>query len=253
MANEAQIYQIILNLCSNAFNAMESEGGVIEISVKEVDDRLVLTFKDSGIGIESGNRKWIFDPFFNGKTIGKGKGTGLGLSVIYRLIEAHNGTINIDSKHDIGTTVTITIPTVMEGAANSDEAHSANKGPGRILIADDEIGLLALYKEILESENYEVTIKENGADALATFRENPDFFDLVITDQTMPKMTGKELAMNLLQIRPELPIIMTSGYDQSLRSEQVNTDSIRCYLQKPIGLRQLVDAVQIQLEAGQLG
>ncbi|MFT5691549.1 MAG: two-component system cell cycle sensor histidine kinase/response regulator CckA [Oceanicoccus sp.] len=242
----AQVYQIVFNICTNAYRAMEQSGGILEISVRKANGNILLQFKDSGVGIDTESHSRIFEPFFTNNTIGQG--TGLGLSVVYRIVEAHQGTITIESKLGTGTTFNITLPALVGKTQKITNANTDIKGRAHILVVDDEVSLLTLYKEILESEDYQVTTTENGVQALAAFTKNPALFDLVLTDQKMPQMNGKELAKQLLQIRPELPIIITSGYNQALSSETMTAMGIRCSLQKPVGLKDLVDTVKIHLE-----
>lgn len=241
LGDKTQIHQIIVNLCTNASHAMEKTGGLLQLSLKRAGESLVLRIKDNGSGISQEDQQNIFDPFFTTKEVGKG--TGLGLSVVCRIIENHQAEISVESALDEGTTFTVTFPITTEAIVEEPKHERCMVGTGRILIVEDEPAIAELYQIILESTGYEVTTRENGLAALTLFKEQPNQFDLVLTDQTMPKMTGEELAKQLFTIRPDLPIVLISGYSEMANSEQPLDSGIRQYLQKPVKLRLLTEAV----------
>jgi len=241
LGEATQVHQVIVNLCMNAYHAMEKTGGVILISLEKFNDSLQLIVSDTGCGISSENQHRIFDPFFTTKEVDKG--TGLGLSVVYRIIENLQGNILVDSKLGIGTTFTITLPMTKEPLPLEPAAVEREEGAGHILIVEDEEDLALLYKEYLEAVGYETTLLNNGLSALSTFKQQPKRFDLVLTDNSMPKMTGEELAKELLAIRPNLPIILATGYNNIDDNKQAQANGIRQYLVKPIKLNLLTRAI----------
>ncbi|NQZ88975.1 MAG: response regulator [Colwellia sp.] len=254
MADRTQLHQILLNVCTNAYHAITHESGTIEISLqqpKELPDYfhdknkpfLRLKIKDSGCGMSPDIQKNIFDPFYTTKQ--QGHGTGLGLSVVHGLVKKHHGKIFVDSEEGKGTTFTIYFPAVDAVVIEIKPPVShRKKGTGSILIAEDEIEIAALYQEYLEGLNYTIKVCHNGADALSIFKQAPDKYDLVLTDYAMPKMTGSQLIQELHKIRPELPVILCSGYNDSLELSELNIN--KC-LKKPLNLAQLQDAINQSL------
>ncbi len=225
-ADPTQLHQVILNICTNAADAMEEQGGILEIRLEEVtvasryDDihaslhpgsYLKLSIKDTGHGMERDVLERVFDPFFTTK--GLGKGTGLGLSVAHSIIKNHGGLLNVESIPGKGTEFHIYLPKIycieQQSAAN-DSLMVAN-GHERILFVDDEPALAFAGQKMLEKLGYEVVSGTDSREALQLFLEQPASFDLVITDQTMPHMTGEMLAREMLKVREELPIILCSG------------------------------------------
>jgi len=245
MGDTTQIHQIIINLCMNAFHSMESEGGILQISLSKSSESLVLKVSDTGCGITHDNKQKIFDPFFTTKEVDKG--TGLGLSVVYRIIQNLKGIITVDSELGNGTTFTITLPESSETIPVEACDVVDIRGTGHILIVEDEESLAQLYKEYLESIGYITTVRENGLSALNTFKEQPNNFDLILTDNSMPKLTGEELAKELLLIRPELPIILATGYNNMATEKQIQNSGIRKYLIKPVKLGALARAIKSYL------
>ena len=253
-ADETQMHQIILNLCANAHHAMEETGGTLEITLEEVRDYpssmdmgdgpcLKLTVKDSGQGIELDDLEQIFDPFFTTKDIGKG--TGLGLAVVHGIVEKHRGKITVESQRSQGTVFSIFFPTIEAECQDTRAQDSAlKKGNGHILIVEDEPELAILYREFLEGLDYVITVCGDGLDALAKFKENPNHFDLVLTDHAMPNMTGKQLIPKLLDIRSEMPIILSTGYSDLMSEEEAQALGVRKYLMKPFELTLLQDTIE---------
>jgi signal transduction histidine kinase len=241
LGDTTQIYQIVVNLCTNAHHAMEKEGGILQVSLKKVGESLMFKISDTGCGMTQEAQQMIFDPFFTTKEVGKG--TGLGLSVVYRIVENHQGNISVDSELGTGTTITIMFPITTEAVLVESPIVNDKEGMGRILIVEDETDIANLYKEYLEALGYETTLLDNGLAALNLFKEQPDRFDLVLTDHNMPKMTGEELAKELLLIRPELPIILVTGYNDMVGQNQDQRSDIRQYLLKPVKLGAVAQAI----------
>ncbi|PKI18183.1 hypothetical protein CXF71_00190 [Colwellia sp. 12G3] len=241
MGDTTQIHQVVVNLCMNACHAMEEKGGILQISLKNDDESLVLRVSDTGGGITQENKKRIFDPFFTTKEVDKG--TGLGLSVVYRIIENHQGNIFVDSEFGIGSTFTIILPKTTEVILVEQACVDNKEGAGHILIVEDEEDLAQLYKEYLETVGYKTTVRNNGEAALSTFKQHVNRFDLVLTDNSMPKMTGEELAKELLTIRPDLPIILATGYSNVATEKKAQHGGILQYLVKPVKLGLLTQAI----------
>ena len=270
LADKTQIHQIIVNLVTNAFHSMEESGGLLEVALVELEchncskvdrdsisnkDCLRLTIKDSGCGISQEDQSKIFDPFFTTKEVGKG--TGLGLAMVYSIVQDHGGVIEIDSELNKGTTVNICFPLLdgPEGTAKEIIQTPAESSPeprrgGHILVVEDEISLAEMYEEFLQGVGYVVSVCTNGSNALDLFRRSPSSFDLVLTDQAMPRMTGKQLCNELLQIRPDIPIILCTGYSGVLTEENVRSLGVCKYLIKPIQLNTLKQAIEDCLNEG---
>jgi nitrogen-specific signal transduction histidine kinase/ActR/RegA family two-component response regulator len=247
-ANPAQLQQVLMNLVSNADYAMRITGGVLEVHLDEVDitphgavaspplppgPYLRLTIQDTGVGMTPEVTARIFEPFFTTK--GPGEGTGLGLAVVYGIISRHGGTITVASTPGQGTTCTIYLPRVAEAPPVRDHlAEPLPTGTERLLYVDDEDVLSILARETLVRLGYAVTVCTSSHDALAAFYATPLGFDLVITDQTMPAMTGETLVRELRHIRPDLPIILCTGYSPLIDAEHAAVLGIDAFLLKPV-------------------
>ncbi len=262
-ADPSQLQQIIMNLGANASHAMWTKGGTMEIALRAVTvdspellpepdmtpgDYLVLSVSDTGIGMENKVLKRIFEPFFTTKE--KGQGTGLGLSMVYGIVKSHKGGIRVTSRPGQGSTFSVFLP----AAAIPEETDNGNGSRGalptgteRILLVDDEEAIVELGQGVLQSLGYTVVTKRSGKEALKTFRKDRAF-DLVITDQTMPQMTGVTLAVELLKLKPDLPVILCTGYSETVSRESVQKAGIREFLMKPLSRRQLASAVRKALE-----
>ena len=249
MADPTQIHQIIMNLATNAYHAMQETGGVLGLTLMQdeigSDDLefspdlkpgayLKLTVEDTGHGIDRDVMGKIFDPYFTTKAVGKG--TGMGLSVVYGIVKDHGGDIKVYSEPGQGTAFHVYLPVIETDAAepNAISVEPAPTGTERILFVDDEEVVVNLARQMLETLGYHVTTHTGSVAALEAFRGHPDEFDLVITDMTMPKMTGAELAPRLLEIRPDIPIILCTGFSEQIDEARVGTIGIRAYLAKPI-------------------
>lgn len=258
LADPTQIHQILMNLCTNAFHAMERTGGKLDIYLKETrlnasdlgEDRGVetgafvqLSVCDSGPGIDLATREKIFDPYFTTKEAGKG--TGMGLAVVHGIVESHGGIISLESEPGKGTAVHVFLPVVdMNVDLEMDAAEQLPHGSERILFVDDEEILTSLNKHMLEGLGYQVTISSNSRQALQIFQDRPDDFDLIITDQTMPGITGAELATRMLQIRPALPIILCTGYSSIISREKAMSIGIKAFADKPLGRKDLARLIR---------
>jgi PAS domain S-box-containing protein len=262
LADPTHIHQIVMNLATNAFHAMEVKGGMLTISLQKKilsrDDLATiadlqpgtfvqLSIKDTGEGILPEIRERIFDPFFTTKEVGKG--TGLGLSMVYRIVKSCNGSIACNSRLGEGAEFCILLP-ALEGHAieeNGSTGHTPH-GKEHILLIDDEEILAELGQAMLIRLGYHVTTRTNSLDALATFQNQPDTFDLIITDQTMPGMTGVDLARRILQIRPEVPIILCTGYSSLISEDKAKALGIKGFAVKPLAKKDIGELIRKVLD-----
>jgi CheY-like chemotaxis protein len=199
----------------------------------------MLTVQDTGCGISPEIMDKIFDPFFTTKELGKG--TGMGLSMVYGIVHDYGGTILVDSLPGNGTTFYLYFPCCDEMECNSETkpGPALLPGKGHVLLVDDEQMLGEMGKTLLERLGYRVTLFSGSLDALEAFRKEPSQFDLVITDQTMPEMTGIDLARNLLQLRPDIPIILCTGYSNLVNEDTAKAAGIKAFALKPMSRDQL--------------
>jgi len=256
LGDPTEIHQILMNLCTNAGYAMKERGGILEIILTEihVDENtkigdlitgsyLNLIVKDTGMGIPQNIVDKIFDPFFTTKP--QGEGTGLGLSVVHGIIESYGGKIYVESAPGKGTMFTIYLPSVKGGnkKETTGELKPPPMGKGRILCVDDEEDIVYLMTQLLTFSGFEVTGKTNSKEALEIFRNEPEKFDLIITDYTMPHMTGLVLAKEITNIRPHIPVILCTGLNDSISMEEVNSFGIKEILFKPVNVNTLVGTI----------
>jgi len=262
LADSTQIHQVILNLGTNAFHAMEETGGILEIGIKNVVFNQVaatpysdlipgkyvqLTVSDTGQGIAPEIRERIFDPYFTTKEIGKG--TGMGLSVVLGIVKGHGGAISVDSEPGKGTGIRIFLPMVEREAVTEFVAEEKLcTGNENILFVDDEESLADLGRMSLEKMGYRVTATARPAEALELFSSKPDQFDLVITDMTMPQMTGDRLAKEIMKIRPDMPIIICTGYHEKITEKKSLETGIKALLLKPVSINNLAKSVRKVLD-----
>jgi len=262
MANPTQLHQIAMNLITNAYHAVEESGGKIYVHLKEAElqsgdlaDSLlatgryaILSISDTGHGIGPALMDKIFEPYFTTK--GQGKGTGLGLSVVYGIVNEHGGDIKIYSELDIGTTFNVYLPLIEKPAEVEAVEKDVEYRPGteRILLVDDEESVVGIEKKMLERLGYEVTAKLCSPDALETFITTPDAFDLVITDMTMPEMTGDQLAKELMKINPDIPVIICTGFSPRIDKERTRAVGIKGFLMKPVVKSELAQVVRKALD-----
>lgn len=260
-ADPMQLYQVMMNVCTNAFHAMEESGGMLRVQLQvaeKVPTELVdvehskeafieLIISDSGYGVKTEIIDKIFDPFFTTKE--QGKGTGMGLAIAYGIIRDYGGTITVESEVRKGSTFHIYIPQSKNKATSPPEpVIEVPKGHERILFVDDEKLLCTTNKRMLERLGYQVTVKLCGVDALDLFSRQPDQFDVVITDQTMPRMTGIDLAQKLLMIRPDIPIILCTGYSSQIDEKGAKEKGIREFALKPLSMEQIARLIRKVLD-----
>ena len=263
LADPAQIHQIMLNLCTNAAHAMEEDGGVLEIEIQNVnlgeesvsiDPDLIpgnyvkITVSDTGQGISLEIIDRIFDPFFTTKEVGKG--AGMGLSVVHGIVKSYKGAIAIESELGKGTTLSVFFPVAEEEAGiESKTDEELPTGNEKILFIDDEELMVNMTKQILERLGYQVETKTDPVDALELFRSNPGQFDLVITDMAMPQMDGNKLVKEILNIRPEMPIILCTGFSEKVSEENARELGIRAFAMKPLVIQDFAVVVRKVLDA----
>ncbi len=262
-ADPTQIHQIIMNLCTNADYAMRETGGVLELNLSELSVGTAgtgelsllkpgtyfrLSITDTGPGMDRLTLERIFDPFFTTKP--KEEGTGLGLSVVHGIVKEHGGHITVKSEIDKGTSFNVYLPRIESiGPMQIESPALIQSGTERILIVDDEQGILNHMSQTLTKLGYQVTGMSSSTKALETFRLSPQEFDLVITDQTMPAMTGDVLAQQILLFRSDIPIILCTGYSHQITKERAKTLGIRELVMKPIVRRKLAETVRRTLDA----
>jgi len=258
LGNATQVHQILMNLCSNAAHAMREKGGVLTIGIKDVhleEEALVrkndlkkgayveIQVSDTGLGIPPEIMDKVFDPYFTTK--GLGTGTGMGLSVVLGIVESYGGTIDLESRQNQGTTVHIYIPVIQNGSDSPllQPSEPLNLGKGRILFIDDEETIVAMNKRILERLGYQVTGFASSLDALECFRRQPDSFDLILTDMTMPGINGEDLALAAMKIRADIPIILCSGYSYTMTTQRAKELGIKAFFMKPVDKRELAQTL----------
>ncbi len=257
-ADPTQIHQIVMNLCTNAYHAMEDTGGELKISLKKVEFKepdllnpdmqpgtyACLSISDTGKGMDKELTEKIFDPFFTTKDTDKG--TGMGLSVVYGIIKNMNGAIKVCSEPDKGTEFHVYLPLV-EAVKEQQESHAKTLIRGcteRILLVDDEDIIITMEKLMLERLGYQVTSRTSSIEALEAFRDNPDKFDLVITDMAMPNMAGDKLSAELTKIRPDIPILLCTGFSETISEEKAASLGINGFLLKPIIMKDLSQRIR---------
>jgi PAS domain S-box-containing protein len=260
VADSTQIHQVIMNLCMNAYHAMRSGGGTLDVSLAEeqvVEPEtafgltvepgayVCLQVRDSGCGIGAEIIDRIFDPYFTTKQAREG--TGLGLAMVHGIVKSSAGGIGVNSTLGEGTTFRIMLPVCLPSGAEEAEADTAEplpRGAGqRVLVVDDEEAISQLEEILLRQLGYEVDTYTSSIDALAAFSAAPDRFAAALTDQTMPNLTGDELARRLLAIRPDLPIVLCSGFSETVTPDTIREIGIREYLRKPMTARQLAEVM----------
>jgi PAS domain S-box-containing protein len=267
LADPTQMHQVLMNLCANAEYAMRDTGGILEVRLDtvELDTGAVvhyaelvpgsyvrLTICDTGHGIPPEVATRVFEPFFTTK--GVGQGTGMGLAVVHGIVTSHGGAIRLQSTPGQGTTCEVYLPRldiVVDGATNQDESLPVGKGV--ILFIDDEETIAHVSQRILEKLGYQAVVRTSSLAALETFRQAPYRFNLVITDQTMPHMTGETLACELRRIRPDIPIILCTGFSHTIDAEKAQAQGIDAFLMKPLVARDLGLAIQHVLEQRTIG
>jgi signal transduction histidine kinase/ActR/RegA family two-component response regulator len=265
LADATQIHQVLINLCTNADHAMGGSG-MLDVSLKEValssndlsslsmstmdlnpGSYLKLSVSDTGHGMDASTMQRIFDPYFTTKEVGKG--SGLGLSVVHGIVKRHEGMIGVRSEPGKGSAFEVYIPKIESRPDKTGEIHLAlPKGTEHILIVDDEQMVADIGVIMLERLGYRVTAKTNALEALDVFRARPEEFDLIITDYTMPHMNGIDLARELLLLRPDIPVILCTGFSEKVTDQAAKDVGIRGSAMKPLDRRQLAELVRSALD-----
>ena len=264
LADPGQIHQVIMNLCTNAYHAMEEKGGILKVNLSNIELKtddltgsditpgsyLFLKVGDTGQGMEKDVIERIFDPYFTTKN--KDKGTGLGLAVVYGIVKEYGGDIRVYSEPGNGTVFTIYLPQLMDDSVLPESLpdETLPHGHENILFVDDEMQIINIAQQMLYKLGYSVTAIRSSLDALEIFRAQPDNFDIVITDMTMPKMTGDKLAVELLKIRPDIPIILCTGFSGTISEEKAKALGVREFVMKPVIMSRLANILRKVLDKG---
>jgi len=256
-ADPTQIHQVIMNLVTNAYHAMEDSGGVLSIGLREASSAedpalgeiqqgrfVCLMVADTGPGIDALHMDKIFEPYFTTKE--KNKGTGLGLAVVHGIIKSYQGEIIVSSAPGEGVVFHVYLPRILSEAVIDDPEKSniICYGMERILLVDDEEQILHVEKMMLEQMGYKTEEQTSGTEALAVFADRPDAFDLVITDMTMPEITGDKLALEMMAIRPDIPVIICTGFSEQLSEEIIGEIGVKGLLMKPILKAELTEMIR---------
>ena len=263
LADLTQMQQIVMNLCTNAGYAMRQTGGRSAISLsdfafsspQDAPDPVLspglyvrLSISDTGDGIPAGVRDKIFDPFFTTKP--QGEGTGLGLSVVHGIVASHRGAITVSSGPGKGSTFTVYLPKYGEDrpGETGDGDEAAPRGHERVLFVDDEEAVAEMGLELLEGLGYQVTAKTSGREALALLKLGSPRFDLVITDQTMPELTGLRLAEEIMAVRPDIPVILCTGFSHLVDAATARRAGIKAFVMKPLTKSELARTIRKVLD-----
>ncbi len=263
LVDPTQMQQVLMNLATNAAYAMREDGGLLTIRISSATfaqgsilpdpdmkpgTYVKLTVKDTGTGMTEKVRQRIFEPFFTTKQ--QGQGTGMGLAVVYGIVKAHGGTLTVRSEVGKGSTFDVFLPQVRKPEAKQEERTTSvlPTGAERILFVDDEEMLVEMARGMLESLGYHVTVAANGSEAWSLFLEDPSRFDLVITDQTMPDVTGVALAQKMLGVRKEMSIILCTGYSEMVSAEKAREAGICEYVMKPMVKKELAETIRRVLD-----
>ena len=261
LADSTQIHQLMMNLCTNGYQAMGDTGGILSVMLSEISlsqedlsgeincspgKYVKITVNDTGSGIDDQIKEKIFDPYFTTKKVGDG--TGLGLAVVNGIVKKHNGFIDFHTEIGVGTTFQLYLPIITDSATKQirlEEIKEAQSTASeRIMLVDDEHAILETLEAILSSKGYQISAFDNGEAALKAFAKNPDHFDLIVTDMTMPKMTGDKLSLAALEIRNDLPIIICTGYHGKFTESEAMKAGIKKYIQKPVVGSELIKIIR---------
>ncbi len=265
IADPTQIHQVVMNLCTNAYHAMRDKGGILEIELKDIEisehknfseinnmasGRYIhLKVSDTGHGMDERILEKIFDPYFSTKK--PGEGTGLGLALVYAIVEDHKGHIKVYSTPGKGSEFHVFLPAIKQNKVKrnvTDKTQVLRGGKESVMFVDDEQSILESARELLFDYGYDVMTFSNGADAFEEFKQNPDKFDLVITDMTMPRMTGDKLAIEILKIKKDIPVILCTGYNENISEKKAIQLGIKRYVQKPMGGTGLISLIREVLD-----
>jgi len=262
LADATQITQVLINLCSNSAHAMAENGGILEVTVENTKldedgvsghqelmpgDYVRLTVSDTGYGIKPQFLDRIFDPYFTTK--GVGEGSGLGLAVVHGIVRTHGGAVTVDSEAGKGSTFSVWLPSIdSEVTGERSGLEPLPRGNERILFVDDENALAKVGEQMLENLGYRVVSRTSSLEALNVFCKQPDKFDLVITDMTMPSMTGDHFAKEVLKVRPDIPVILCTGYSERMNERQATAMGVRAFVIKPMVKREMAETVRRVLD-----
>jgi PAS domain S-box-containing protein len=260
LADATQIHQVLMNLCTNAYHAMRESGGVLSVTVStdvdspshpgrstdEASERVRVAVSDTGHGIDKATMERLFEPFFTTKAVGEG--TGLGLSVVHGIVAAHSGSITVDSTPGSGSTFTILLPLVRTTIETTDDStRTLVGGTERVMVVEDDPEVREMHERVLARLGYQVTTFGNGRSAWGRFTENPDQFDLILTDHTMPDMSGLTLAGTIHEQRPDVPILLVTGRPDELVQTGFGSEIVEV-LAKPVPMHDLAAAVRAALD-----
>jgi signal transduction histidine kinase/ActR/RegA family two-component response regulator len=261
-ADPTQIDQVFINLCTNATHAIGEKGGVLEVSLRHIEmdecstihyhdlfpgKYVRLTVSDTGHGIEPKILDRIFEPYFTTKNVGEG--SGMGLSVVHGIVKTHGGYLLVNSKLGKGTTFQVFFPYIESKPEPEIEITvEIPRGKEKILFVDDEKAMVDAIRPMIERLGYKVTARTSSIEALEAFRANPDRYDLVITDFTMPNMTGMELAQELLKLRSDILIILCTGYSEHINEDKAKRSGIRAFVMKPVVLGDIANTIRKVLD-----
>ncbi len=262
LADPTHLHQVVMNLCTNAAVAMEREGGVLSVDLNDVTSTdelavqhpglvagpyLRLSVSDTGCGIPAESRDRIFDPFFT--TRPKGKGTGMGLAVVHGVVEDHQGAIEVESEPGEGTRFDVYLPICDDpGVGDTATERAPAMGSERILFVDDEQLQVDMARRILVRLGYQVTAMTSSQEALEAFASAPDAFDLVISDVTMPEISGDDLAQRMLTIRPDVPIILCTGFSERIDQRRADQIGVKGFIMKPLTINDLAAGIREVLD-----
>ena len=265
-ADPTQLHQIAMNLITNASHALEDDVGEIAVRLKEVELETgdfisenmepgryaILTVSDTGSGISPDIMDKLFDPYFTTKE--QGKGTGLGLSVVHGIVKGYGGDIKVYSELGKGTSFHVYLPVINKTAeiAGTENNRPLPTGDERILVVDDEAPIIQLEEALLKKLGYEVSSRTGSIDALEKFKMDPYAFDLVLTDMSMPNMTGEKLAREMIAIRPDIPVILCTGFSERLDEKKAEDIGVKDFLMKPIVNRDIAETVRKVLDEAKI-
>ncbi|OGQ86719.1 MAG: hypothetical protein A2512_08715 [Deltaproteobacteria bacterium RIFOXYD12_FULL_56_24] len=262
LADPTQIHQVVMNLCTNAYYAMREQGGVLEVTLAEVKigpvdpvvhglapgAYVVLSVSDTGAGMDQATMERIFDPYFTTRKFGEG--TGLGLAVVHGIVKKYGGDLRVYSEPGQGASFQVYFPVVGKAEQGPDFIIGTllAKGDERILLVDDELPIAYSMQKMLEFHGYQVVMKTSSVEALASFRLAPRDFDLVITDQTMPELTGEQLVLALKKIRPEIPVILCTGFSATIDETKARDLGIDAFFMKPVLIKEITETIRSLLD-----
>lgn len=264
LADPSKIHQVVMNLCTNAYHAMRKTGGILTVSLKDTvlsgskelkgkkvppGKYLSLEISDTGHGMNKKTLEKAFDPYYTSKKVGQG--TGLGLPIVQAIVDEHDGFLEVYSSPDKGTNFYLYFPIVekrIETQKIKPQKTSQLKGNETVMLVDDEKSIRDSCEELLKIYGYKVSAFENGLDALTEFQKKPSKYDLIITDLTMPKMTGDKLAIELLKINSNIPVFLCTGHSQNISEEQAELIGIEHLLMKPVQVEDLIKKIREALD-----